>query len=199
MVEEVMALEPGPWVVSTSADSLIRVSTAIRSRRRLTFRYDSYAGTSSQREIEPYGVVHTDGRWYVVGRCLLRQDLRTFRLDRVSDPEIGEERFEPAVGFDVKTYLNKGMPFVRSRFAIDVWVDLPLAETKAHWSLHRVSMCEENGGTALRCGRDHLEVFAAMLLTLGCRIVVREPTELRDVFAGLAGRARAAATEDGIS
>ena len=33
-VEEVVALEPGPWVVSTSAESLIRVSTAVRGRTR---------------------------------------------------------------------------------------------------------------------------------------------------------------------
>src|SRR5580658_4367846 len=62
MVEEMVALEPGPWVVSTSAESLICVSTAIRTRRRLRFAYQSHAGTSSQREIEPYGVAHLDGR-----------------------------------------------------------------------------------------------------------------------------------------
>jgi predicted DNA-binding transcriptional regulator YafY len=193
MVEEVVAVEPGPWVASTSAESLIRVSTAIRGRRRLTFGYQSHAGASSRRTIEPYGVVHTDGRWYVAGRCLLRQDLRTFRLDRISQPEIGEESFEPAAGFDIKAYLNKGMPFVQSTFAIEVWVDLPAAETRSHFGLHRVSMCEEHGGTTLRCGRDKLDVFAAMLLSLGCKIVVREPAELRQAFATLAKRASAAA------
>ncbi len=193
MVEEVVALEPGPWVVSTAAESLIRVASAIRKRRRLTFGYESHAGTSSQREIEPYGVVHMDGRWYVVGRCLLRQALRTFRLDRVAHPEIGEEGFEPAADFDIRTYLNKGMPFVQSTFAVEVWVDMPEAKTRSHFPLHRVSMNEENGGTTLRCGRDNLEAFAAMLLSLGCRIVVRAPEELKEAFARLAERAGAAA------
>lgn len=44
MVEEVVALEPGPWVVSTPAESLICVSTAIRVRRRLRFGYQSHMG-----------------------------------------------------------------------------------------------------------------------------------------------------------
>jgi len=193
MVEDVVALETGPWVVSTSAESLICVSTAIRGRRRLMFRYQSHAGISSEREIEPYGVVHLDGRWYVVGRCLLRQDLRTFRLDRVSQPEIGEERFEPAGDFDIKAYLNKGMPFVQSKFAIEVWLDLPIADARSHFALHRASISEENGGTTVRCGRDTLDAFAAMLLSLGCRIVVREPQALRATFAALAKRASAAA------
>lgn len=194
MVEEVVALEPGPWVVSTSAESLICVATAIRRRRRLRFGYQSHAKSSSQREIEPYGVAHMDGRWYMVGRCLLRQDLRTFRLDRISQPEISEECFEPAADFDIKTYLNQGMPFVQSTFAIEVWVDLPVAETGSHFGLYRVSMCEENGGTTLRCGRDNLEMFAAMLLSLGCRIAVRQPPELKETFAALAKRASSAAS-----
>jgi predicted DNA-binding transcriptional regulator YafY len=189
MVEDVVALEPSGWVVSTSAESLICVSTAIRSRRRLTFKYQSHAGASSQRAIEPYGVIHMDGRWYMVGRCLVRQALRTFRLDRVSQPEMGEERFEPAADFDIKAYLNKGMPFVQSKFAIEVWVDLPFAKAHEHFAFYRVSMSEENGGTTLRCGRDSLELFAAMMLSLGCRIVVREPAELRATFAALAKRA----------
>jgi predicted DNA-binding transcriptional regulator YafY len=82
-VEEVVAVEPGPWVISTSAESLIRICTAIRTRHRVVFDYESHDRTSSRREIEPYGAVHMDGRWYMVGRCLLREALRTFRLDRV--------------------------------------------------------------------------------------------------------------------
>jgi predicted DNA-binding transcriptional regulator YafY len=193
MVEEVIALEPGPWVVSTSAESLICVSTAIRMRRRLRFGYQSHTRASSQREIEPYGVAHLDGRWYVAGHCLLRKDLRTFRLDRVSQPEMGEEGFEPPAAFDIKAYLNKGMPFVQSKYAIDVWLDLPAPKARSHFGLHRASMSDENGGTAVRCGRDNLEVFAAILLSLGCGVSVREPPELRETFAVLAERAMAAA------
>lgn len=189
-IEEVIALEPGPWVVSTPAESLIRVATAIRERRRLTFAYQSHAASAEeQRQIEPYGVVHLDGRWYLVGRCLLRQALRTFRLDRVSGPEVGDDHFEPVAEFDVKAYLNRGMPFVQSRFKINVWVDLAVEAARSQFSLHRVAIREDNGGTTLECGRDQLEPFAAMLLGLRCRIVVHQPPELKEAFAMLAKRA----------
>lgn len=122
----------------------------------------------------------------------MRQALRTFRLERVSQSEIGDESFEPAE-FDIKTYLNEGMPFVQSRFAVEVWVDLPLAETQSHFAIYSATAREENGGTTLQCGRDHLEIFAAMLLSLDCWIVVREPLELKQVFAALAKRASDAA------
>jgi predicted DNA-binding transcriptional regulator YafY len=193
-VDEVVALEPGPWVISASGECLIRVSAGIRARRRLNFQYESHAGEHSQREIEPYGVVHVDGRWYMVGRCLLREALRTFRLDRVSRVELGASTFERPADFDARAYLRQSMPFVQSKFNIEVWLDRPLVELRSHFALYRVALQEESGGTMIRCGRDHLDLFAAMLLSLGCRVLVRAPDELKQVFAGMARRAAEAAS-----
>jgi predicted DNA-binding transcriptional regulator YafY len=192
-VEEVVAVEPGPWVISTPAELLIRVCTAVRTRRCVAFRYESHDRTSSHRDIEPYGIVHIDGRWYLVGRCLLREALRTFRLDRVSELETREQTFDRPTGFDAKAYLERSMPFVQAGFSIEVWLDLPIDKVRSHFSLHRVMMEDENGGTLLRCARENLEPFAAMLLMLGCSIVVRQPRELVETFDRLATRAAQAA------
>ena len=192
-VEEVVAIEPGPWVISTSAESLICVCTAVRTRHRVTFHYESQGRLSSHREVEPYGIVHMDGRWYMVGRCRLREALRTFRLDRVSELELGEPTFDRPAGFDAKAYLQRSMPFAEAGFAIDVWIEMPIDKVRSHFALHRVMTEEENGGTTLRCARENLEPFAAMLLTLGCPIVVRQPTELMDTFERLSARAAQAA------
>jgi predicted DNA-binding transcriptional regulator YafY len=192
-VEEVVAVEPGPWVISTSAESLIRLCAAVRGGRRVAFQYESHDRTRSRRELDPYGIVHMDGRWYVVGRCQLREALRTFRLDRVSELEVGDQSFERPAGFDAKTYLHRSMPFVQAGFTIEVWLDLPFAKARSHFALHRVMVEAEGGGCLLRCARENLEPFAAMLLSIGCSIVVRQPSELRGVFERLAVRASQAA------
>ena len=192
-VEEVVAIEPGPWVISTPAESLIRFCTAVRTRRRVAFRYESHGRTYSQREVEPYGIVHMDGRWYMVGRCRLREALRTFRLDRVSQLELSRQTFKRPAGFDAQAYLHRSMPFVQAGYTVDVWLDLPIDKARSHFALHRVMMQDENGGAALRCARENLDPFAAMLLSLGCRIVVRHPPELHETFRRLAARATQAA------
>ena len=196
-VEEVVAIEPGPWVVSTSAESLIRLCTAVRMGRRVAFHYDSHDRTSSRREVEPYGIVHMDGRWYVVGRCRLREALRTFRLDRVSALEVSDQTFDRPAGFDAKAYLQRSMPFVQAGYSVEVWLDIPIDKARSHFALHRVMMENENGGTTLRCARENLEPFAAMLLTFNCSIVVRQPRELREAFDRLAVRAAQAAAPGG--
>ncbi len=188
-VEDVVTVEPGPWVISTSADSLIRASSAIRMCRRLRFAYHSYAGTGSIRELEPYAVIHTDGRWYLIGFCLTRQALRTFRLDRVADLQLCSETFKRPAKFDARSYLHQHMPFVQSDYQIDVWIDMPVEEAERAFAPWRVLSEADGEGTRMRCGRDHLDMFAAMLLSMRRRIVVHQPPELREIFRQFAQQA----------
>jgi predicted DNA-binding transcriptional regulator YafY len=181
------------WAVSASAEALICAASAIRACRRVRFVYRSHSSAESAREIEPYAIIHLDGRWYLIGRCLLRQDLRTFRLDRVEGLELGEETFERPESFDPRAYLQERMPFVQSDYQIDVWIEMPFEEAERFFAPWRVAIEKERDGTRLRCGRDQLQLVAAMLLSLGRRIVVREPPQLREAFRELARRAIEAA------
>jgi predicted DNA-binding transcriptional regulator YafY len=192
-IEEVVAIEPGPWVVPTSVESLIAAASAIRTGHRLSFIYEAHSKTISTREIEPYGLMHGDGRWYLIGHCIARKAMRTFRLDRATQLKICPNTFEPPSGFDARGYLAKNMPFAQSDYQIDVWIDMSFEEADRNFAPWRIASEPHNGGTRIRCGRDRLEMFAAMLLSTGRRIVVNTPPELRDTFRQLAQQATQAA------
>ena len=192
-VEDVIAIEPGPWVVSTSVDLLIRAATAIRACRRLRFVYHSHAGAGSRREIKPYAVLHTEGRWYLIGYCLSRKDMRTFRLDRVSQLEVRNATFKRPAKFNARSFFNQRMPFIQSEYEIDVWIDMPFEEAEHTFAPWRVAAEKDHDGTRLRCSRDRLELFAAMLLSMERRIVIHKPEALRDTFKKLARQALQAA------
>src|SRR5580658_3757828 len=197
-VEDVVAIEPGPWVVSTSVEFLIQAASAIRTGRRIRFAYRSHKDEESRRQIEPYAVMHTDGRWYLIGYCLMRKALRTFRLDRVSKLEVGTGRFRRPAGFDARRHMEQNMPFVQSEYQIDVWIEIPIGEAQQNFAPWRVSLEERDGGTRVRCGRDRLEMFAAMLLGMGKRIVVHGPDALRQTFKELARQAERAAAAKNV-
>jgi len=188
-VQDVIAIEPGPWVVTTPVEHLIRAASAIRIGRRIRFDYKAHDGAATRRQIEPYGLMHTDGRWYLIVYCLSRKALRTFRLDRVSKLEIGVGSFRRPANFDARKHMQASMPFVQSEYQIDVWIDMPIEEARRNFAMWRVALEEEGGGTRVRCGRDRLEMMAAMLLSMGRRIVVHGPEELRGTFKELAKRA----------
>ena len=192
-VEDVVAIEPGPWVVSTSVECLIRAASAIRASRRIRFGYQTNTGATSNRHIEPYAVLHTDGRWYLIGHCLTRKAMRTFRLDRVTDLDQTSTTFRRPRDFDPHAYLKQHMPFIHSDYKIDVWIDLPHEEAERNFSPWRIATEAENGGTRIRCTRDRLELFAAMLLSIDRRILIHTPPELAATFRQLATRATQAA------
>ncbi|EYB68529.1 transcriptional regulator [Deinococcus phoenicis] len=193
-LEEAVQLDAFPWTVQTDAEILSALLAAMQAEQVAVFTYRSHAGENTRREVEVYGVVHLDGRWYAVGRCLARAALRTFRLDRIAEPGTLDRTFTRPGGFDARAYLRSTLPFVHAPFDVEVWLDLPVQEAAARFAPWRVSLEADalRGGTRLRCKRDVLEPFAALLLGLGCAVAVHHPPELRDIFGGLAARASAA-------
>lgn len=50
---------------------------------------------TTRRQVEPWIVFATLGRWYVMGRCRLVEDERTFRVDRIREMTVLGDVFEP--------------------------------------------------------------------------------------------------------
>lgn len=58
---------------------------AVRAARAVTFPYrPSYADAAVTRTVEPWGLVHRHGNWYVVGRDRDRDGTRVFKLARIA-------------------------------------------------------------------------------------------------------------------
>jgi len=194
-LQGVVAFERNAWTVPAPAEHLMTVATAIKDSQRIGFTYLARGGQPTRREIEPYAVLHADDRSYLLGRCLDRNAIRTFRLDRVSEPEVRSERFERPEDFDQHRYLTENVAFLQSDYDIDLWIDLPIEQARTSFALWRVLLQEESGGTRLRCSRDNLDFFAGMLLTTRRRVVVHNPAALRDTLRELGKEAIQAAEE----
>jgi predicted DNA-binding transcriptional regulator YafY len=61
----------------------------------LRVRYHSFSSDElTERDVEPYYLLHYGGDWHLVGYCRLRDDVRDFRAARIRAIELLEERFE---------------------------------------------------------------------------------------------------------
>lgn len=57
---------------------------AIRAQRRVQFHYAGIRDEKAKpRSVEPWGMAHVEGSWYLVGRDRDRADTRTFKLARI--------------------------------------------------------------------------------------------------------------------
>jgi proteasome accessory factor C len=64
------------------------VDQALRTGVAVSFTYQAPDATPTTRTVDPVKVHITDGQWYLQGWCHMRQAMRTFHLERVSDPVV---------------------------------------------------------------------------------------------------------------
>lgn len=83
-----------------AAPNLPVVAECVAERKRVTFNHRSKDGPKN-RTVEPYGLIHRRGRWYLVGNDLLSGEVRSFRLDRVEGPMHPSEPGRPGPDFEV--------------------------------------------------------------------------------------------------
>ena len=68
------------------------VEQAVLDRRVVEIGYEDRMGVVTTRQVEPVAVVGSGEAWYLVGFCRLRQDQRVFRLDRIRQARVTDER-----------------------------------------------------------------------------------------------------------
>ena len=68
---------------------------AIVGRRVLQFSYCGMSGQRTQRRVEPVKLRFKYGSWYLQGYCRERQAFRTFKICRMEEPALLEEKFLP--------------------------------------------------------------------------------------------------------
>jgi len=72
---------------SVDSSILTALAMACRDDERLRFDYAPREGEPMRRHVEPHRLVSLGRRWYLVAYDLTRHDWRSFRVDRLSEPE----------------------------------------------------------------------------------------------------------------
>jgi proteasome accessory factor C len=89
-------------VQSTETDAtLALIRQSVESGLQLEFDYLNSRGESERRRVDPLRIESLDADWYLRAWCHLREAVRTFRLDRISQPSVSSEAITHGVN-DVK-------------------------------------------------------------------------------------------------
>jgi predicted DNA-binding transcriptional regulator YafY len=98
----------GPTV---AADVLANLAVAIRARAQVRFDYTSFDGAQTRRTVEPYRLVFTQGRWFLVAWDIARNAWRTFRADRLRPRTTGGRQFlpRPEPDDDLVAYVSRSL------------------------------------------------------------------------------------------
>jgi predicted DNA-binding transcriptional regulator YafY len=173
---------------AVDADVLVGLAQACDGHERVTLTYRDREQRETERRVEPYRLVATGRRWYLLAHDLERRDWRTFRVDRIVDPRNTGHRFVPVDDPpDAESLVARSITTAPYRYQAVVDFDCPPAELARRIPpTVGVVRPDRRPGTTTRAtltvGSDDLPALAGRLFALDLPFEVRSPPELRSLL-----------------
>ncbi|CAG7655784.1 helix-turn-helix transcriptional regulator [Paenibacillus allorhizosphaerae] len=174
-------LNPGRNVTDPEKRKLTLLRLAVLEERQVRFRYVKGSAAPEEgggitRIASPYGLVLVSGVWHIIAFCELRQDLRHFRLSRMSGLELLDSRFARPDDFNLEQYAppDDRNCIIRVRFPAGFAAKI---EENRSYYIHMIETTDEACYVTLRV-RQLTDVLP-WVLGWGSHAVVLEPEAMR--------------------
>ncbi len=179
-------------------ESLAALQSAAAERRAVTCRYYGIGrDAEAEREIEPYGLFFTWGRWYAVARARDRDAERVFRVDRMRDVQPLKGRsasFAVPEDFSIESYVGRAPWELGENAPEEVRVRFRFPESR--WVLAQrvgepVDPLLDDGGALIAFSVRDRNPMLRWLLTFRGQAEIVAPADLAKELEGLRARVRA--------
>lgn len=182
---------PAPLAGPTiDAGTLSTLAQACRDSERLRFGYTRYDRTRAERLVEPHRLVSLGRRWYLVAWDLERHDWRSFRVDRLAEPQLQGVPFRPRElpAEDAAEFVKAGIAGRPMKHDVRIVVHAApevVENTVRRWGeVERI----DDVTCVLRMSVDDLEWPAMVLASVGAEFEIESPDELRAYLREVAER-----------
>ncbi|MGE7111349.1 helix-turn-helix transcriptional regulator [Lysinibacillus sp. NPDC047702] len=179
-----------PTIESSLKSNLQDLEIAVAESYRLAIVYHKDRGIEPQsRHIDPYGLVYWKGKWYTVAYCHLREEIRSFRIDRIQSLSRTDEKFDRPLGFSARTFFLKGLLPDSSQLEKLISVRIKgnahvLDDLCQHWLFNHALIERKNDQALFKVDKESIHCFVPyFLLTYGKSITILEPTLLQEKLA----------------
>jgi proteasome accessory factor B len=146
---------------------------AVSERRKVTFDYGE-----SRRKLDPYGMAHRRGHWYLVGQTA--EGVRVYRVDRIGGVEVGRDpaAFTRPKRFDVKRAMGNHPWDAGTDELVEATVRFD--PDVAWWAARTLGVDAPGGGPLeLTVPVANRDAFIGWILSFGPDAEVLGPAELR--------------------
>lgn len=168
---------------------LLTLARACRDREHVTARYVDRDGRETDRRLEPYQLVTTGRRWYLMGYDRDRQDWRSLRLDRMSDVRALGTTFTARPAPDAAEYVQRSISASPYRFVAKVRYFAPYETMSTCFTPASATVVADGPNECLvTAGADDPAVLALYLAATGHEFEVLEPHEVKAAAGEMAQR-----------
>lgn len=162
---------------------LLDLATACRRGERAQLTYRDRAGTTSTRPVDPYRLIYTGRRWYLLAYDLTRQDWRTFRTDRIIDATATGQATALPDPPDPAQMVSTGVALRPYPVRVTIRLAVPADEAR-RLVPPTVGVHHPDGddATIIDIGGPDADGLARYLLSLGRPLQILHPEEVRQAF-----------------
>jgi len=133
------------------------------------------------RDLEPIGLTYYYGKWHLIAYCRLRKAYRDFRLDRIESLSLSSETFLRIKHPSIKEYMDNLMKEAQLIHAVIKVHEsmLPYIQN----SKYQMGLINEKATaewTEMTFATYSIEYFSKWLLTMGTKVEIISPVNLRE-------------------
>ncbi len=176
--------------ISKKQSYLQTLLKCIPSKNLVQINYQKANGVTSERIVEPVGCYNHNNSWYLMAYCQLKEDYRTFKLDRITQLSRMQQQFN-RVHISLKDYIDQqDQSWKQEHNFHTIIIEFKRiyahhAERRKHY-LGFVEQVEMEDSIQITFSNPSLELFARWLMQFGDQATVISPPELRDRIKGIA-------------
>ncbi|OKP82081.1 DNA-binding transcriptional regulator [Paenibacillus helianthi] len=168
----------------------LEICTADRLMLEMDYRKGNGSPPSS-RSIDPYGLVLWKGQWYLTGFCHKRQEIRSFRVDRITGLRRTGEAFLRPASFSAREFLLQSLlpgyndPAKLTAVVITA-AEGVLNDLCSHWLFGHT--LEQRSADTAKFLLDEATLYSYapyFLLPYGKALTILEPTALKQKLAAV--------------
>ncbi len=171
-IERSVGLEPLGADLGAEAEVLGSLFGAITERRAVEFEY-----RASERQLDPYGIAHRRGHWYLVGAGA--EGERIYRVDRIDKLTVSEKTgtFAKPKGFDVRSLMD-GHPWEAGSDP-EVEATIRFDSEVAWWAARTLGLERPEAELVATVPVANRDALVGWVLSFGDAAEVLDPAELR--------------------
>lgn len=175
---------------STDADNSVQyyelIEKAISNHKVISLKYISIKSGETTREVAPYFIIFRGSAFYFVGYCYLKNEYRTFRMNRIVDVQLTDKDFIKSDDICAESYFEgswsvfSGEPVkVVALFHGDA---AKVVSSSVHHKNEKIEQLE-NGHLKYSVTTKGFEEIQRWLLGFGEQVEVIAPQELKESLA----------------
>lgn len=159
------------------------INAAIISKRKLKIKYFSLTSGESERVVQPYAVINYKGSVYFVALCEKNQAVLEFKVSRIKEYTVLEEKYEIPENFNLKKYTKDSLGIYRDQalnIKLRIYKPMSYIISEKLWVENQKIHWNEDQSIIFEASMNGKTEIISWILSMKSNVEILEPISLKE-------------------